>query len=167
MKNIDLERKVGFAPRNQHKETRITRHGKQRSYDTFCALAQDEQDGCCEMDCVIGKKTDKKCILTLYLRPCHFQLFILLEEHTLAAVKSALDMLEEVCGKHLYKKLFSVILTDNEHEFSDPKLLEASVITALPKRSSIYYCDPRQSQQKGRCEKLCAIAHSFSHLPFC
>jgi IS30 family transposase len=156
MANIELQRKVGFAPRRQHTVSRCTSHGKERSYEAFSALPQDEQDGCCEMDTVIGKKTDSTCILTLYLRPAHFQLYLLLEEHSLAEVKRALDALEEVCGRHLFKDLFSLLLTDNGTEFSDPVLLETSVIPVMGRRSRIYYCDPRQSQQKGRCEK----AHS-------
>lgn len=153
MADIELERKVGFAPRKRHIEQRCTRHGKQRSFKAFSALSRDEQDGCCEMDCVIGKKGDRKCILTLYLRPAHFQLYLLLEEHTLAQVSKALDVLEGICGRQLFGKLFSVILTDNGSEFSDPHLLESSVTDGLSKRCRIYYCDVRQSQQKGRCEK--------------
>jgi IS30 family transposase len=151
--NIDLERKVGFKPRKQREEQKVTHHGRHRSYNAFLALTQDEQDGCCEMDTVLGKKTDTKCLLTLYIRPAHFQFYILLENKTLSSVKKALDGLEEVAGRQLFLELFSVILTDNGGEFADPVLLETSTIPVLGKRSSIYYCDPRRSDQKARCEK--------------
>lgn len=151
--NIDLERKVGFRPRKEHKVHASTHHGRHRSYKAFLSLTKDEQDGCCEMDTVLGKKTDTKCLLTLYIRPAHFQFYILLEDKTVGAVKKALDELESVAGSQLFKKLFSVILTDNGVEFSDPGLLETHFIAAMGKRCSIYYCDPRRSDQKAACEK--------------
>lgn len=151
--NIDLERKVGFAPRKQHVERRITHHGRARSYASFLSLTQDEQDGCCEMDTVLGSKNDKSCILTLYLRPAQFQLYLLLEAKTSSAVKAAFDALEEVCGRKLFCALFSVILTDNGPEFEDPAAIERPTLPTSGKRCRVFYCDPRQSQQKGRCEK--------------
>lgn len=150
--NIDLERKVGFRPRKQHKPHRITHHGKERSYEAFLALSQDERDGCCEMDTVLGKKTDTKCLLTLYLRPCHFQLYVLLEEKTADEVVRVFDAIESA-SKILFRSLFSVILTDNGSEFKDPAALERSVIEGFEPRCKVFYCDPRASQQKGRCEK--------------
>jgi IS30 family transposase len=153
MANIELQRKVGFKPRAQHTEKRMTRHGKKRSYEAFLQLSQDEQDGCCEMDTVIGKRSDRSCILSLYFRPAHFQLYVQLKSRTVDAVKDAFDELERACGRILFRALFSVILTDNGTEFSDPNLIEASEMAALGKRCCIFYCDPRQSQQKGRCEK--------------
>ena len=152
MANILLERKVGFAPRKQHREHKITRHGKKRSYEAFLALSQDEQDACCEMDTVMGKKTDTKCLLTLYLRPAHFQLYVLLEEKTLAEVVRFFDMAESN-SRHLFAALFSVLLTDNGSEFEDPALIERSYIKGLPNRCRVFYCDPRASHQKSRCEK--------------
>lgn len=150
--NIDLERKVGFRPRKVHTPRKITHHGRERSYEAFLALSQDERDGCCEMDTVLGKKTDTKCLLTLYLRSCHFQLYILLQEKTVKEVVGTFDAIESA-GKTLFCSLFSVILTDNGTEFEDPAALERSVTAGLAPRCRVFYCDPRASQQKGRCEK--------------
>jgi IS30 family transposase len=152
MANIELERKVGFRPRRQVEPQRATRHGKERSYEAFCALDQDEQDGCCEMDTVMGLKTDTKCLLTLYLRPAHFQLVVLLEKKRINEVVRVFDMIEAM-SRILFTALFSVILTDNGCEFEDPEALERSAISGMPSRCRVFYCDPRQSQQKGRCEK--------------
>jgi IS30 family transposase len=111
MANIELERKVGFKPRKQHKDRRITHHGRSRSYAAFLGLAQDEQDGCVEMDTVMGKKTDTRCLLTLYIRPAHFQLYVLLEEKTIAKVVRVFDLIERT-SRRLFSALFSVLLTD-------------------------------------------------------
>ena len=152
MANIDLERKVGFRPRKVHAPRKITHHGYERSFEAFLALDQDERDGCLEMDTVLGKRSDTKCLLTLYLRSCHFQLYILLKEKTSKEVAAAFDAIESA-DKTLFDSLFKVILTDNGPEFEDPAALERSVTAGSAPRCRVFYCDPRASQQKGRCEK--------------
>ena len=104
------------------------------------------------MDTVIGRSRDTQCILTLYLRPFKVQLCLLLCEKTSSAVAAALDMLEAVLGKRLFQRLFGLVLTDNGCEFSDTDALENSVSKGTT-RCKVYYCDPRQSQQKGGCER--------------
>ena len=47
--------------------------------------------------------------------------------------------------------IFNVILTDRGSEFLDYEAIERSVDGG--RRCSVYYCDPLQSGQKGRCEK--------------
>ena len=51
-----------------------------------------------------------------------------------------------------FKRLFEVILTDNGTEFSDPESIEIDMNTG-EKVSSIFYCDPSCSWQKGSIEK--------------
>lgn len=150
--NIELERKVGFRPRREHKTHKTTHHGKKRSYEAFLRLSKDIQDGCIEMDTVVGKKTDSACLLTLYIRPAHFQLYVLLKSKTAGEVVKVFDEIEQA-SRHMFEALFSVILTDNGPEFEDPEALEKSVYEGFPKRCQVFFCDPRQSQQKGRCEK--------------
>lgn len=152
MTNIDLRRKVGYKKRRVHEEPKITNHGWSRSYKAFQMLPQEVQGSVCEMDCVCGRVRDDQAILTLYLRTCKMQLCLLLEEKTSSAVAATLDMLEQVLGKEVFKCLFGVILTDNGSEFAKPEILERSVFHGTS-RTKVYYCDPRQSQQKGACEK--------------
>jgi IS30 family transposase len=144
---------VGFSPRKKVKRTAITHHGKDRSYEAFSALDAEEQQRATEMDTVVGRKHDKKCILTLYPRPSHFQLYYLLAEKTGDEAGDAFDTLEKVLGLRLFLELFGLILTDNGAEFEDTERLEASVTVVGKKRCRIFYCDPRQSQQKPGCEK--------------
>jgi IS30 family transposase len=153
MANIELERKVGFAPRDKTKKRTTTHHGKERSYEAFCSLSAKEQEAAAEMDTVVGRKHDKKCILTLYTRPSHFQLYYLLDEKTADAVVGAFDVLEDILGLGFFKELFGLIITDNGVEFEHTKRLEASHTTPGEKRCRVFYCDPRQSQQKPGCEK--------------
>jgi len=153
MANIELERKVGFAPRKKTDKKAITHHGADRSYEAFCSLDEAEQRRACEMDTVVGRKGDRKCILTLYQRPSHFQLYMLLDEKTSDAVVLAFDELERILGLELFKELYGLCLTDNGVEFEDTNRLEDSCTSPGEKRCQVFYCDPRQSQQKPGCEK--------------
>jgi len=153
MANIELERKVGFAPRKHKPQKRITHHGTDRSYEAFCALSEEEQLEATELDTVEGRKGDNACILTLYSRPSHFQFYKLIAEQTTECVVSALDVIEQTLGLDLFLELFGLMLTDNGHEFEDTEALEASVTQPGKKRCRVFYCDPRQSQQKPGCEK--------------
>lgn len=151
MCSADLRRKVGYRPRRRAAPARPTAHGKERSYAAFCALPDEERARACEMDTVVGSKADSKRILTLYVRPCAFQFCLLLPDGTSGAVRDALDMLEGAAGAALFRRLFGLLLTDNGAEFSDPAALQAGA--AGDARLRVYYCDARQSQQKGRCER--------------
>lgn len=113
-----------------------------------------------EMDTVIGTKRDSRCILTLYMRACHMQIALLLEEKGAEAVAAALDALENAIGKDAFDVLFGIILTDNGSEFADTEALERSVHGGEP-RTKVYYCDVRASNQKGACEKNHAELRKF------
>lgn len=152
MSNAELRRKVGYKPRRKNIESKETSHGAERSYSAFSALSEEERERACEMDTVIGRGRDTQCILTLYLRPFKVQICLLLREKTSSAVAAALEVLEAVLGKRLFQRLFGLVLTDNGCEFSDTDALENSVSKGTT-RCKVYYCDPRQSQQKGGCER--------------
>jgi IS30 family transposase len=126
MANIELKRKVGFAPRNKKRIKAITHHGQDRSFEAFSALPEEEQAGAIEMDTVIGRKRNQQCILTLYARPSHFQLYVLLAEKTCDQSVAALDRLEGILGLGMFKEVFGLILTDNGTEIEDAERLEAS-----------------------------------------
>lgn len=102
------------------------------------------------MDTVEGK-IGGKVLLTIYFCSCHAMLIYLLEEKRQVNVKEAFDMLEAKLGCKLFRKLFRVILTDNGTEFQNPHLIEMDDDGVM--RTSVYYCDPNQSWQKGSIEK--------------
>lgn len=152
MSNLELRRKVGYRPRRRSRPAGAASRDPRRSFTAFSALPESQRERAAEMDTVIGLARDEQCLLTLYLRPCRFQVVMLLPEKTASAVASALDSLEEALGKEAFWRLFGLILTDNGAEFSDPTALERSR-GGGGSRCSVYYCDPRQSQQKGGCER--------------
>lgn len=152
MSNMDLRRKVGYKRRASRAEPKATSHGPERSYAAFCALDEGLRARACEMDTVIGRARDAKCLLTLYLRPCKAQLALLLEGKEADAVASALDGLERALGAGIFSRLLGTILTDNGPEFSDAGAIERSALGDAP-RCRAFYCDVRASQQKGACER--------------
>lgn len=152
MSNMELRRKVGYKPRRPHGGHGASPHGPGRSFAAFSALPEEERAGACEMDSVIGLSRDSARLLTLYLRPARFQLALPVPDGTAASVAAALDGLEAVLGAEGFRRLFGLVLTDNGAEFSDAAALERSSL-GEGRRCRVFYCDPRQSQQKGRCER--------------
>ena len=152
MSNMDLRRKVGYRPRRRAAPA-PTPHGPERSFSAFSALPEGEREAACEMDTVIGRAADRQCVLTLHLRCCRAQLCLLLPERSSSAVAAALDVLEAAVGKRAFQRMFGLVLTDNGAEFSDWESLERSCLPGKGARCRVYYCDVRQSQQKGGCER--------------
>jgi IS30 family transposase len=154
VKNIDLPRKVKYKPRHKFHEVKIERKCREnRTYHEFLEyLDENHNPGIVEMDTVEGEKGGKV-ILTLYFRNSHFMIMRLLETKRSKEVCDALDEIERAIGLKQWKKMFPIILTDNGSEFSNPSRMETSCIDKTIKRTSIYYCDPGHSEQKGRIEK--------------
>ena len=71
------------------------------------------------------------------------------------SVKRVLDYLETGLGIDVFRRLFPVILTDNGSEFKKVDELELTLDEDgfLVYRTSLYYCDPMASWQKGCIEK--------------
>lgn len=153
MSNADLRRKVGYKPRKDGEAARPTPHGPERSYAAFLALPEDARGSACEMDCVVGRARDARCLLTLYHRPSKLQVAMLLPGKASSAVAAALDSLERAVGKRAFARLFGTLLTDNGPEFSDCRAIERSALPGRTPRCRVYYCDVRQSQQKAGCER--------------
>lgn len=105
-----------------------------------------------EMDTVIGKFEDKKCILTLYFRNSKLMLMFLIDKYKPASVTTIFNNLKNKLGNEKFKELFEIILTDNGWEFSKPDELEINHKTG-EKLINIFYCDPYSSWQKGGIER--------------
>ena len=150
--NLDLPRKVRYRPRKKGAAAVPFKPNLLgRTYGDFKELPSERQWSAVEMDCVVPGRGGQKAILTLHLRRLCFQLMILMPAHTAGCVKEALDWVEMLCGKDQFQSLFGTILTDRGSEFLCYASLEAGIDGN--KRCHIYYCDPLQSGQKGRCEK--------------
>jgi IS30 family transposase len=151
---MDLPFAVRYRPRKP--EARCSRQNIKteilvgRTYADFLTLSAEEQACAVEMDCVIGLKYDRQCLLTLYWREYSFQMAILLDAHNSQSVIAALDSLE----RSFVGYFPWLILCDRGSEFADALGIErpSCSFDDIDKRTSLYYCDPRRSDQKGRCE---------------
>ena len=104
------------------------------------------------MDTVEGAREDSACLLTLLHRPSRLQLALPLAAKDAASVAAALAGVRSALGAGGMARVFGAVLTDNGSEFSD----EGAIAALLGEREGetrLFYCDPRQSQQKGACER--------------
>lgn len=148
-RNIDLKRKVKFKPRKIHKtqiKERAVFNG--RMYSDFHTLGLDSF---AEMDTVHSSQDSKRVILTFFLNREKLFLAFIMNRCTKGAVKLIFDKLETQLGTYDFLTLFNTILTDRGSEFGDPDSLETGKSGII--RSSIYYCDPMRSGQKGGIEQ--------------
>lgn len=152
MSNMELRRKVGYRPRRRSRPRRATRHSAGRSHDAFLALGEGACAAAWEMDTVMGSRADSACLLTLLHRPSRFQLALPLAGCSCAEVVRALGLVRDAVGGPGMRLMFGAVLTDNGAEFADEDGL-ARALGELPGQTLLYYCDPRQSQQKGACER--------------
>ena len=148
-RNVDLKRKVRFRPRKCHK-TQITDRIVfiDRLYSDFCRLNLSSY---VEMDTVHSSRDSKKTLLTLFFKQEKLFLAFLMNRCTKGAVRLVFDRLEKRMGTYEFATIFEYILTDRGSEFGDPVALETGISGI--QRSSIYYCDPMQSGQKGGIER--------------
>ena len=143
-----LERKVIQAPEEEGAR-RSTSHS--RSHELL-RLPEGRRASRTELDCVIGRNVDAQAVMTLYNLPSHFQLALLLEER--CANQKELANLASVMPEDMHARW--MLLTDNGEEFADEDgigALAGERVKDGELEVHLYYCDPRQSQQKGSCEK--------------
>ena len=149
-RNIDLKRKTKFRARKCHKTQITDREVFQgRLYSDFLQLPPTH---IVEMDTVKSSRESKKCILTFYFRDEKLFLAYLLNRCTQGAVRAVFDRIESRLGSSTFSIVFETILTDRGVEFGDPDSLEAGIDNC--KRTSIFYCDPMRSGQKGGIENV-------------
>ena len=103
-----------------------------------------------EMDTVYsGKETSKDCILALTERKTRDEYTIRMPDRTLESTIKALDRLETTLGYVEFCKRFKTITVDNGSEFGDSTAIETSCIYPDKKRTSVYFCHPGSSCERG------------------
>ena len=151
-KNIDLPRKVRFRPRkSNHDSLKIDKKCRVgRSYKDYLEYIKQHPDcAVVQMDSVIGV-VGGKCLLTIHFVKSSFMLAFLRERNTAASVVAIIGELYNLLGEGTFTSMFSVILTDNGSEFSDPSSIEFDENGIM--RTRIFYCNPSSPYQKGAVE---------------
>lgn len=157
IKNIDLRRKTGYKQRGKGHQPSIgfanLEFRQCRTYADFeyAMKIQFTEDEVVEMDTVKGVREQGKRLLTMIFRKNNVMLLFLMPDGKAESVKRVFDYLEAGLGTEVFRRLFPVILTDNGSEFK--KVDELELTEELEYRTSIYYCDPMASWQKGCIEK--------------
>ncbi len=152
-----LARSFNYKPRNKKDTIKtISKDNiikKGRRFSDFEKYVKEHPDcNIVEMDTVIGKFEDKKCILTLYFRDSKLMLMFLIKKYNPSEVTNIFVSIRKSIGEELYKKLFEVILTDNGWGFSRPEDIEINYDTG-EKLINVFYTDPYSSWQKGGIER--------------
>lgn len=148
--NADLPKKVKYKQRkkkhdNNKRELSLL---KERKYEDFIVFSTNHpRMNIVEMDTVIGKRNNNKCLLTLYIRQTHFMLIFLLNKKDSASVNARINFLKETLGIKLYSKVFKIFLTDNGTEFFSVLNFERDFETTK-KVSNIFFCHPYSSYEK-------------------
>ena len=151
-RNIDLPRKVRFAPRKQKKDFKVDRSCRTgRTYDDY-GLFMQENPGydVVEMDSVEGKKGGKV-LLTLHFVRAEFMLAFIRDSNDSQSVINIFDKLYLELSPDVFCRLFTVILGDNGSEFSNPTAIEYDRQGNL--RTRVFYCNPQAPYQKGSAER--------------
>jgi IS30 family transposase len=154
VRNIDLRRKVKYKKRKKATETgsKDRSYRKGHNYDDFRKRIEKEPNAnIVEMDCVEGSKSSRKVLLTMTFRQTNLVLIFLLDSQTQEEVRRVLDFLEKELGTELFRRLFTIILTDGGAEFACREEFETA--SDGSQRTTVYYCDPYSFWQKGCCEK--------------
>lgn len=149
--NADLPKKIKYKKRKKNgtdKNKRELSLLKGRKYEDFISYTSNHPKmNIVEMDTVIGKKENRKCLLTLYIRKTHFMLIFLLNKKDSASVNAKINFLKETLGIKLYSKVFRIFLTDNGTEFFSVLNFERDLDTGK-KVSNMFFCHPYSSYEK-------------------
>lgn len=152
-RNIDLPRTVRFKVKKEyqgdkrHVGVRILYN---RLYSDYLKWMKEGGHKRIEVDTMIGKISDKKCLLTIYDSETKMQFGFLIRRSAEDVNRTILDFYEK-CSI-VSTDLFDVILTDNGSEMQGLPLIESDAETGLV-RFKVFYCDPYRSNQKGGCER--------------
>ena len=148
--NIELPKKVKYAPRKRRAEGGPKMSLEGRTYADWLALPDELRLLTVQVDCVEGLRRNSKCILSLHFVRLFFQIYVLLPARTQAHVKAALDAVEAYC-EGSFADVFPAMLGDRGSEFLDYSKIEAGLDGS--RRTRMFYCDPVKPGQKGACEK--------------
>lgn len=154
-KNVDLRRKVTYKKRKVSKDSPVVIRKIKigRMYSDYQKYIEENPDlSIVQMDTVEGLYEEKGYLLTLHFVKYKFQLAYYIHEQNTENVINIINQIYYTIGLEMFTKLFSVILTDNGKEFSDPMSIETTPDTG-EHRTKVFYCDPLASRQKGACEK--------------
>ena len=124
-------------------------------------LARDEF-GHWELDSIIGKNVKGNTLLVLTERKTRYELVFRSKDKSAASTVKMLNRLEKRLGVTRFRQIFKSITCDNGCEFADYSGMELSARGNSP-RTSVYYCHPYRSSERGSNENQNRILRRFIH----
>lgn len=121
-------------------------------------IANREEYGHWEMDCVVGKS--RACLLVLTERMSREEIILKLASKTQVCVNKAIDSLERHY-KNKFKEKFKSFTMDNGCEFLDMKVLETSCLNDKKQRTICYYAHPYSAWERGSNENANKLIRRF------
>lgn len=119
------------------------------------------QFGDWEMDTVYsGKGTSTECLLVLTERMTRHEIVRKIPDRTAQSVLDEIDTLENCLGYEKFRNTFRTITCDNGVEFSRHKEIESSC-QKLGKRTSLYFCHPYCSCERGSNENANKLIRKY------
>ena len=151
-RNIDLPRKVRYAPRKKKKMFKVDKACRlNRTYNDYLNFRKENPDlPVTQIDSVEGKKGGKV-LLTIHFVKAECMLAFLRDANDSQSVINIFNRLYLELLPDVYGTLFPLLLGDNGSEFSNPTALEFD--DQGNQRSHLFYCDPSSPEQKGSCER--------------
>lgn len=152
--NMDLPHKRNKKDKKKKEKPRAARSAKGKSIEERPkAVNSREEAGHWEMDTVLSAKDGSlERDLGITERATRNQINIKLKNGETASVVAALDALERKLGD-LFPVVFQSITVDNGSEFADVEGMERSCLHPGKKRTTVYYCHPYSSSERGSNEK--------------
>lgn len=154
--NLDLSRKVKYKKRKKKSNKQNKRDIallKGRMYEDYLdRMKQDKKAIVWQLDTVIGKRNENKCLMTFLLIETNLMIIRLLDKKDVLHVDEEFTNIKNKLGNELYEKYINIILTDNGIEFYDPMHMEFDLSNG-EKLSSVYYCHPNSPEEKPELEK--------------
>ena len=110
---------------------------------------------------VSGSNKGTTCLLVLTERATRKEQMFKIPNKQGETVKKVLDRLERELGSKRFRNTYKTITCDNGVEFLDYKSLEKSVRNTKTPRTTIYYCHPYTSSERGTNENQNKLIRRF------
>lgn len=125
-------------------------------------ILKRQEIGHWEMDTVVsGINKSKVCLLVLSERATRKEQIFKIPNKQGESVKNILDRLERKLGSKTFRDTYKTITCDNGVEFLDFESLEKSIRNKRIKRTTIYYCHPYTSSERGTNENQNKLIRRF------
>lgn len=155
VKSINLPRKCRYRVKRRKKVDVYTPtydYLKGRTFNDFqIYLSEHFTANIWQLDTVEGLK-GKDAVMSLLHTKSNLQLYFKISSICQSEIIRVFNFIKSLLGDDLFKEIFECILTDNGKEFKDPLSIVTNDDTGEV-LTELFYCEPRRSDQKGKCEK--------------